>query len=73
MTEVLDALRTQRDRMCACRDATCVDDAEVAQFEWGFAHKELVDRAKPTPAQQAEATALIEATEACAHELRPDH
>lgn len=72
MAEILDALRAHRDRMCACTDATCVDDTEVAQFEWGFEHKPLVDRARPTPAQQAEATALIEATEACAHELRPD-
>ncbi len=70
MAAVIDALAAQRDRMCACTDATCVEAAEVAQFEWGFANKPVVDRARPTPAQAAVADALIEATEACAHELR---
>jgi hypothetical protein len=71
MSEVLEALRVQRDRMCACTDATCVDDAEADQFEWGFTHKELVDRAHGTPEQNKQADTLIEATEACSHKLRP--
>lgn len=72
MAEVIAALRLHRDRMCACTDAACVEQVEVEQFEWGFAHKELVDHAKPTKAQQDEATTLIEATEECAHKHRPD-
>jgi hypothetical protein len=71
MAEVIEALRTQRDRMCACADVACVDKVEAEQFEWGFAHKALVDRARPTPAQETEAQMLIEAAEHCAHELRP--
>jgi hypothetical protein len=71
MVEVLDALRTHRDRMCACADEACVEKVEAEQFEWGFDHKALVDRSKPTPAQQQEASVLIEATEHCAHALRP--
>jgi hypothetical protein len=72
MAEVLAALRLHRDMMCVCGDVACVEKVEATQFEWGFGHKQLVDRAKPTPDQQAEATALIEATEECAHALRPD-
>ena len=70
MAEVISALRTQRDHMCACGDEACVEKVEAEQFEWGFAHKELVDHTKPTRAQQKEATALIEAAEHCAHSIR---
>lgn len=71
MAEVIVALRAQRDRMCSCADAACVEEAEAAQFEWGFTHKELVDRAHGTRAQNHEADTLIEEAEACSHELRP--
>lgn len=71
MAEVLEALRAQTQRMCACSDADCVEQAEADQFEWGFTHKELVDRAHGTPDQNHEADALIEQTETCSHKLRP--
>jgi hypothetical protein len=71
MADVLQALRAQRDRMCACADAACVEAAEADQFEWGFTHKELVDRAQGTPDQNHEADTLIDETETCSHKLRP--
>jgi len=70
MAEVLATLRLHRDQMCACADAACAEKAEAEHFEWGFAHKELVDHVKPTPAQQKEASTLIEAAEECAHAVR---
>ncbi len=72
MAEVLAALRDQRDRMCGCAARACAEDAEVAAFEWGFAHKALVDGARPTPAQADAARVLIEATERCAERWRDD-
>jgi hypothetical protein len=65
MAEVLIWLRQQRDAMCVCADAACADETDALGFDWSFAHKALLDAAKPTPAQDAEAHALNEATEAC--------
>jgi hypothetical protein len=73
MAEILTALRAQRDRACACTDAACAEDAEVAQLEWGMQHRELLDRSHPTPAQDAEADALVHEAEACADRFQPAH
>ena len=65
MAEVLVWLRQQRAAMCACTDVACADETDALGFDWSFAHKTLLDSARPSPAQDAEAHALNEATEAC--------
>lgn len=65
MAEVLAWLTQQRDATCACTDAACADEADALGFDWSFAHRELLGRVRPSPAQQAAAQALIEATEVC--------
>ena len=62
---LLDALAEQRDRACACTDAACADDAAALAVQWGLDHPDVVRAATPTPAEQAEAQALIEAAEHC--------
>jgi hypothetical protein len=76
--ELLAALREQRDRACACTDAACGEDAEALAVQWGLDHPDVVRAARPTPDQQRELAALIEAAEACLerwhedeHEHRP--
>ena len=65
MAEVIAWLTQQRDAMCACPDAACADETDALGFDWSFAHRDLLGRVKPTPAQDAAARALIEATETC--------
>jgi|GEM_PF-3535409 len=65
MAEVLVWLAQQRDATCACSDAACAEETDALGFDWSFAHRALLDAARPTPAQQDEAHAIIEATEAC--------
>lgn len=65
MAEVLVWLETQRAAMCACEDAACADETDALGFDWSFQHKALLDAARPSPAQDAAARALIEATETC--------
>ena len=62
---LLAALREQRDRACACTDAACADDAEALAVQWGLDHPDVVRAARPSPAEQAEASALIDAAERC--------
>jgi hypothetical protein len=62
---LLAALAEQRDRACACRDPACADDAAALAVQWGLDHPDVVRAATPTPAEQAEADALLEAAERC--------
>lgn len=71
MAEVLVHLEAQRDAQCACADRACSEEVEALGFDWGFAHKDLLAAAKPTPAQDAAARAAIEAAEACAEQWHP--
>lgn len=71
MAEVLVHLEAQRDAQCACADAACSEEVEALGFEWGFAHKDVLAAARPTPAQDAAARAAIEAAEACAERWHP--
>ena len=65
MAEVLVWLEAQRAAMCACEDAACADETDALGFDWSFQHKALLDAARPSPAQDVAARALIEATETC--------
>lgn len=62
---LLAALAEQRDVACACADAACADEAAALAVQWGLDHPDVVRAATPTPAEQAEAQALIEAAEHC--------
>jgi hypothetical protein len=70
--ELLAALREQRDRACACTDAACGEDAEALAVQWGLDHPDVVRAARPTPDQQRELAALIEAAEACLERWHED-
>jgi hypothetical protein len=72
MAEVLIFLEEQRAAQCACTDAACAEEVEALGFQWGFEHKALLDRARPTPDQDAAARVAIEATEACAERWHHD-
>lgn len=69
---LLAALHEQRDRACACADAACGEDAEALAVQWGLDHPDVVRAARPTPDQQRELAALIEAAEACLERWHED-
>jgi hypothetical protein len=66
---LLAALTGFRDRACACADAACAEQVEVDQVQWGFDHKPLLDRVRPTPEQNRALHAISEETEGCIHRL----
>ncbi|MEZ4401385.1 MAG: hypothetical protein R3B06_15275 [Kofleriaceae bacterium] len=62
---LIAALTEQRDRACACPDAACADEAAALAVQWGLDHPDVPRSARPSPAQEAEITALLDAAEAC--------
>lgn len=69
--ELISILSGFRDRACACADAACAEEVEVAQVQWSFEHRPLLDRAQPTPAQDAALRAVVEELEACVERFAP--
>ncbi len=71
LAALLAALTGFRDRACACADAACAEQVEVDQVQWGFDHKPLLDRVRPTPEQNRALHAITEETEACVERHLP--
>jgi hypothetical protein len=69
--ELLVAITGFRDRACACADAACAGEVEVAQVQWAFANRPLLDRSRPTPAQDRALRDVVEAYEACVERFEP--
>jgi hypothetical protein len=69
--KILAKMQFFKDEVCACADASCVEDVEKAMMEWAMKNMDLMTDMKPTKAQDEEADRIQDAMEACKDKLRP--
>ncbi|MBZ0236298.1 MAG: hypothetical protein K8M05_28480 [Deltaproteobacteria bacterium] len=69
--QVLGKLRGTRDDVCACKDSTCVEEAEQRLMDWAMSHMEKLKDLKPTEAQNEEADRIQDEMQACKERIAP--
>lgn len=68
---VLGKLRRTRDDVCACKDRTCVEEAEQRLMDWAMRHMDELKDLKPTEAQDDEADRIQDEMDACKERIAP--
>jgi len=66
----MDTLIGFRDRVCACTDTVCVDEAQRAMSTWLLAHGKELAAYKYTPAQDAAGQKASGELAACATKIQ---
>ncbi|KAB2889677.1 MAG: hypothetical protein F9K40_19675 [Kofleriaceae bacterium] len=67
--EMLGKLRSHKDKICACKDKACVENAEKEMMEWLMKNAEKYKDVKPTKAQDEAADKIQDEMEKCKDKL----
>jgi hypothetical protein len=66
---ILDAMRRFKDKVCACRDKSCVEEVEKEMMEWAMNNMDKMKNMKPTKAQDEAADKIEDEMDKCKERL----
>lgn len=67
--EMIGKMRGMKDKICACKDKACVENAEKEMMEWLMKNADKFKDVKPTDSQKKAAEKIEEDMEKCKEKL----
>jgi hypothetical protein len=66
---ILGKMRSFKDKVCACRDKSCVEEVEKEMMEWAMKNMDKMKNTKPTKAQDEAADKIEDEMDKCKERL----